>query len=86
MREPCTDCKRSRGNILASGGGHPAQRNISKFEQFVNSRHTLIPTLRRLRNVLIIVDILLDVQWLLRSKECNVRVEGGFGSAFLVLA
>jgi hypothetical protein len=38
--------------------------------------HTLIPTLRRLRSVLIIVDILADVQWLLELREsCDVELK-----------
>jgi hypothetical protein len=41
--------------------------------------HTLIPTLRRLRNVLRIVDILLNVQWLLRSKGRLTLLGGGTG-------
>lgn len=54
-------------DIHAFGGEHPVITMVSKLDERLYVRHTLIPTLRRLRSVLTIVDMMLDVQWLLKS-------------------
>jgi hypothetical protein len=54
-------------DVLAFGEEHPVVSTVSKLLETLCTRHTLIPTLRRLRSVLKIVDMLLDVQWLLKQ-------------------
>jgi hypothetical protein len=50
---------------------------VSKLSKILQMRYTLMPTLRRLRRVLKIVDILLDVQWLLRSSVGRLMFKPG---------
>ena len=55
-------------DILAFGGRHPAINTVSQLMETPYMRHTLMPTLRRLRSVLKIVDMLLDVNDFLKSN------------------
>jgi hypothetical protein len=69
-------------DIHAFGAGHPAITIVSKLVETMCVRHTLIPTLRRLRSVLKIVDMLLDVQWFLEVGRGTLKfnLEAGLGS------
>ena len=69
-------------DIHAFGGGHPAMNIVSKLVETICVELTLIPTLRRLRRVLKIVDMLLDVQWLREVGRGTLKfnLEAGLGS------
>jgi hypothetical protein len=65
-------------DVLAFDEEHPADTMVSKLSKILQMRYTLMPTLRMLRRVLKIVDMLLDVQWLLKpgSGTLNFNLEG----------
>jgi hypothetical protein len=60
-------------DILAFGERHPAINTVSQLVETLHLRHTLMPTLRRLRSVLKIVDMLLDVQWRLEAERWTLK-------------
>jgi hypothetical protein len=72
-------------DIHAFGGGHPAMNIVSKLVETICVELTLIPTLRRLRSVLRMVDMALVVQWLLKLQNdrrgtLTLNLEAGLGS------
>lgn len=72
-------------DIHAFGEGHPAFNFVSNLVEQYAGQHTLIPTLRKLRSVLRMVDMALVVQWLLKLQNdrrgtLTLNLEAGLGS------
>jgi hypothetical protein len=64
-------------DIPASDEEHPKQSQLAQSYKQAHRILTFRPTRRRLRSVLVIVDILFGVQWLERLSSSSSWVHGG---------